>query len=110
MLKYKRMDKSYKALPKFPVVPRDIAVVVDDDMSNAKIVCALKSMHLKVLLEDIELFDVYQGKGIPEGKKSMAYTFTLRDPERTLTDDDITGAMSAIIETLSKKLGAELRA
>ncbi len=110
MLKYKQMKKSYKALPKFPVVPRDLAVVVEENVSNAQVVRTLKSAHLKVLLENVELFDIYKGKGIPEGKKSMAYTFTLRDPERTLADEDITAAMQTLIETLNKKLGAELRA
>ena len=110
MLKYKQMKKTYTPLPKFPMVPRDLAVVVDEDMPNARVVRTIKSAHVQVIVENVELFDVYRGKGIPDGKKSMAYTFTLRDPERTLTDDDITGAVNAIIETLNKKLGAELRA
>lgn len=110
LLSHKDHAKTYQPLPKFPTVPRDIAVVVDDSVSNAKVVRTLKSTHLKVLLENVELFDIYRGKGIPEGKKSMAYTFTLRDPERTLTDEDIKQAMDAVIESLSNKLGAELRA
>ena len=110
LLAHKDAAKTYAPLPKFPTVPRDIAIVVDGDMPNAKVVRTLKSAHIKVILENVELFDVYRGKGIPEGKKSMAYTFTLRDPERTLTDEDIKEAMDALIENLSKKLGAELRA
>lgn len=110
MLAHKDHAKTYAPLPKFPTVPRDIAIVVNEDVSNAKVVRTLRSAHLKVVLENVELFDIYRGKGIPEGKKSMAYTFTLRDPERTLTDEDIKQAMDTVIDTLSHKLGAELRA
>lgn len=110
MRKYKDMKKSYKALPRFPTVPRDIAVVVDEALTNAELLDAIRSAPLQVLLEDLSLFDVYRGKGIPEGKKSMAYTFTLRDPARTLTEEDISAAMQAILDCLAKKTGAELRA
>ncbi len=106
----KKADKGYKALPKFPVVPRDLAVVVDEDVTNADVSHAIKAAHLKVIIGDVALFDVYRGKGIPEGKKSMAYTFTLRAEDRTLTDDDITAAMDAVLETLRDKFNAALRA
>lgn len=106
----KKAQKGYKALPKFPVVPRDIAVVVDESVTNAEVSHAIKAAHLKVIIGDVELFDVYRGKGIPEGKKSMAYTFTLRAEDRTLTDEDIKAAMDAVVQTLHDKFNAELRA
>ena len=62
-----------------------------------------------VLIENVELFDVYRGAGIAIGKKSMAYSFTLRAEDHTLSDDEITAAMNAIIDGLSKELGAKLR-
>ncbi|MBQ7092830.1 MAG: phenylalanine--tRNA ligase subunit beta, partial [Clostridia bacterium] len=102
--------KTYKAIPKYPTVPRDIAVVVDECVTSAQVAGAIKSAPVKVLLENVELFDVYRGTGIPEGKKSMAYSYTVRAEDRTLTDEDITDAMNTIIRTLKETLDADLRA
>ena len=102
--------KTYKAIPKYPTVPRDIAVVVDECVTSAQVAGAIKSAPVKVLLENVELFDVYRGTGIPEGKKSMAYSYTVRAEDRTLTDEDITEAMNTIIRTLKETLDADLRA
>ena len=63
----------------------------------------------KKLLRDVALFDVYEGKGLPEGKKSYAVTITLRDDEKTLNDNVTDAVMSKIIAALRKQLGAELR-
>ncbi|MPN61383.1 Phenylalanine--tRNA ligase beta subunit [bioreactor metagenome] len=71
---------------------------------------AIYQAPVKVLVENVELFDVYRGKGIPAGKKSMAYSFTLRAEERTLTDEDISTAMDTLVTFLKERLGAELRA
>ncbi len=101
---------TYKALPRYPVVPRDIAVVVEEGISAANIAKAIAAAPVRVLLENVALFDVYRGKGIPAGKKSMAYSFTLRAEDRTLTDEDISGAMAALVASLKEQLGAELRA
>ncbi|MDD6044516.1 MAG: phenylalanine--tRNA ligase subunit beta [Clostridia bacterium] len=102
--------KTYKAIPKYPTVPRDIAVVVDEKMTSAQVAKVIKDAPVKVLLENVELFDVYRGTGIPEGKKSMAYSYTVRAEDRTLTDEDITEAMNTIIRVLKEKLDADLRA
>ena len=102
--------KTYKAIPKYPTVPRDIAVVVDECVTSAQVAGAIKAAPVKVLLENVELFDVYRGTGIPEGKKSMAYSYTVRAEDRTLTDEDITDAMNTIIRTLKETLNADLRA
>ncbi|MBR5292244.1 MAG: phenylalanine--tRNA ligase subunit beta [Clostridia bacterium] len=102
--------KTYKAIPKYPTVPRDIAVVVDECVTSAQVAAAIKAAPVKVLLENVELFDVYRGTGIPEGKKSMAYSYTVRAEDRTLTDEDITDAMNTIIRTLKETLNADLRA
>ncbi len=102
--------KTYKAIPKYPTVPRDIAVVVDESVTSAQVAAAIKSAPVKVLLENVELFDVYRGTGIAEGKKSMAYSYTVRAEDRTLTDEDITDAMNTIIRTLKETLDADLRA
>ena len=63
----------------------------------------------KRLLKDISLFDVYEGKNLPEGKKSYAITLTLQDDEKTLQDKQIEAVMSKVITNLTKQLGAELR-
>ena len=102
--------KTYKAIPKYPTVPRDIAVVVDECVTSAQVAGTIKAAPVKVLLENVELFDVYRGTGIPEGKKSMAYSYTVRAEDRTLTDEDITDAMNTIIRTLKETLNADLRA
>ena len=102
--------KTYKAIPKYPTVPRDIAVVVDECVTSAQVAAAIKAAPVKVLLENVELFDVYRGTGIPEGKKSMAYSYTVRAEDRTLTDEDISDAMNTIIRTLKETLNADLRA
>ena len=102
--------KTYKALPKYPLVPRDIAVVVDENVTSAEVVKVIQQSPVKVILENVELFDVYRGPGIPEGKKSMAYSYTVRAEDRTLTDEDISGAMNAIVRSLKARLNADLRA
>ena len=70
----------------------------------------IQQSPVKVILENVELFDVYRGSGIPEGKKSMAYSYTVRAEDRTLTDEDISGAMNAIVRSLKARLNADLRA
>ena len=105
----KDLARVYKAIPRFPKVPRDIAIVADESVTNAQALAAIKGAKLEVLLEDLEQFDVYRGAGVPASKKSMAYSFTLRSPERTLTDEEIQSAMSAVLSALKDSLGAELR-
>jgi len=100
--------KVYKPLPKFPATTRDIAVVCDDGLSAASIEKTIKSA-VGNTLESIELFDVYKGKQVGEGKKSLAFAISMRSHEGTLTDEQADAAMKRVIKELSK-LGAELRA
>ncbi|MFQ9126461.1 MAG: hypothetical protein ACLR4Z_06325 [Butyricicoccaceae bacterium] len=85
-------EKLYHPLPKFPASTRDIAVLVDDAVPAASMQAAVEKAAGK-LLESVKLFDVYKGKGIPEGKKSVAYSLSLRAPDRTLTDEECDKAM-----------------
>ena len=97
-----------KGLSKFPSVHRDLALLVDKNISFKELYqIALKTE--KHLLEDIGLFDVFTGQGVPEGKKSYALNFTLRDNEKTLTDKQIDKTMQNIAYQYHKQLGAELR-
>ena len=96
------------ALSKFPSNRRDIAVVVDEAVASGDIVNACLEQGGE-FLKDAKLFDVYVGKGVEDGKKSLAIALTLQSLERTLEDADIAGAVDAIVAHVSEKFGASLR-
>lgn len=102
------MEKKYKALPKFPAVTRDIAILVNDEVLVQDIEDAMRRAGGN-LVEKIELFDVYKGKQIPEGKKSVAYAIAYRDENKTLKDEEVNKVHDKILKALEYKLGAELR-
>ncbi|PKF76708.1 phenylalanine--tRNA ligase subunit beta [Vibrio sp. vnigr-6D03] len=95
-------------LSKFPSNRRDIAVVVDEAVASGDIVAACLAQGGE-FLKGAKLFDVYVGKGVEEGKKSLAIALTLQSVERTLEDADIAGAVDAIVAHVSEKFGASLR-
>jgi len=99
---------SYKTVSRFPAVRRDIAVVVDGDLAVGTILAAARGA-LPTLVTDIALFDVYQGKGVPDGKKSLAFKMLLQDTEKTLTDVEIENTVSQVLAFLSQHFGATLR-
>lgn len=98
----------YKEVSKYPVVSRDLALLVDDAVEFAAIESVAKQTEKK-LLKGVELFDVYEGKNLPAGKKSYAVNFKLQDETKTLTDKQIEAIMAKMITNLKNKLGAELR-
>lgn len=98
----------YKEFSKFPSVKKDLAVVVDKNVTSAEIAMTIKKAAGSAL-SNIEVFDVYTGKGIEENKKSIAYSLTFEKMDRTLTDEEINASLEKIIDMLEKKLGAELR-
>ncbi|MDO4269427.1 MAG: phenylalanine--tRNA ligase subunit beta [Eubacteriales bacterium] len=98
----------YHPLPKFPASTRDIAVIVSDETPAASMRDCIEKAAGGIL-EDVKLFDVYKGKGIPEGKKSVAYSLILRAADRTLTDEECDKAMRAALAALEKDFGAVLR-
>ena len=100
--------KLYQPLPKFPASTRDIAVLVDDSVPAAAMQQAIEEA-VGAILENTRLFDVYKGKGIPEGKKSVAYSMSLRAADRTLKDEECDQAMQQAITALEKEFGAVLR-
>ena len=100
--------KLYHPLPKFPASTRDIAVLVDDTVPAASMQAAIEKAAGSIL-EAVKLFDVYKGKGIPEGKKSVAYSLSMRAPDRTLTDEECDKAMKQALAALEKDFGAVLR-
>ena len=100
--------KLYQQLPKFPASTRDIAVLVDDAVPAASMQKAIERAAGSIL-ESVKLFDVYKGKGIPEGKKSVAYSMSLRASDRTLKDEECDNAMQKAIAALESEFGAALR-
>ncbi len=101
-------DREYKALPKYPAVARDIALLVKENVIVKDIEDIIKAKGGK-LLESIQLFDVFRGKQIPEGYKSVAYSISFRAEDRTLTDDEVSRPVKKILEELEEKLDAQLR-
>ena len=108
LFKKKVGKMKYKEISKFPSVKKDIAFVVNKDLTSQEIGKVIKNAGGS-LLTNIEVFDVYTGIGIGIDKKSIAYSLTFSDNKKTLTDDEINTLMNKIIETTSKKCGAELR-
>ncbi len=100
--------KSYKPLPKFPAVTRDIALLCDDSILVQEIEETIRKAGGN-LVEKVQLFDIYKGAQIPEGKKSIAYAIAYRDEKKTLEDKDITKVHNRILQALEHKLGAVLR-
>lgn len=98
----------FTPLPKTQPVKRDLALLVDKAVTMARIEAVVRESERK-LLRDVTLFDVYEGKNLPEGKKSYAISMLLQDDEKTLQDKQIDAAMTKIINNLTKQLGAELR-
>lgn len=99
---------TYKELPKFPAVTRDLAIVVDKVLPANEVEKVISQRGGKVL-EELVLFDYYDGPQVPQGKKSLAYSLTFRDNEKTLTDEDVNKVMNKILNGLNTVLGAEIR-
>ena len=98
----------YSEISKYPAVSRDLALLVDEKVEFAEIEQIARQTEKK-LLKSVELFDVYEGKNLPSGKKSYAVNFILQDETKTLNDKQIEAIMSKLTTNLKSKLGAELR-
>lgn len=109
LMKLTRKNKvEYTELSKYPAVSRDLALLIDKQTEFSQIEKTAFQTEKK-LLKRVELFDVYEGKNLPEGKKSYAVNFILQDEQKTLNDKQIDGIMQKLIKNLTEKLGAELR-
>ena len=98
----------YTPLPRFPAITRDIAVVCDASIPVGELTECIRKAE-KNVLRGVKLFDVYTGVGIPEGKKSVAFSLTLRSDDGTLTDDHAEEAVRAVLDALRENLGAVIR-
>lgn len=103
-----KRNVTYAALPKTQAVKRDLALLLDRAVSMEQVEAVVRDSE-KRLLKSVELFDVYEGEHLPEGKKSYAIALTLRDDEKTLQDKQIDAVMNKVIANLTKRLGAQLR-
>jgi len=101
-------EPTYTPLPKFPSVSRDLAIICDEATTVANVEDVIAASAGK-LLRKIQLFDIYRGTGIPENKKSMAFSLELRADDRTLTDTDSEQVINKVLTALKEKLGAVLR-
>jgi phenylalanyl-tRNA synthetase beta chain len=99
---------NFKMFSKFPAIRRDLALLLDKQISSAKLEDAIRNT-VGDLLTDLVIFDLYAGKGVPEGKKSMAVGLTLQNVERTLTDTEVTDLFDNLIKHLEKNFQAVLR-
>lgn len=103
-----RKVPAYRELVRFPVVSRDLALIVDASVSAARLVAVLKEKAAPIV-RSIELFDVYQGKGIEGGKKSLAFRVLMQDTQRTLEDGEVDAVVTDIVRHAESSIGARLR-
>ena len=100
---------AYAEVSKFPPVIRDLAIVVDQKVELQTLLDGLKG-QISGLVQDVQLFDVYVGKGIPENKKSLAFRIVMQDTQRTLQDSEVDAAMQQLVSCFEQAFGAQLRA
>lgn len=108
MKKSAKNQVSFKEISKFPAVSRDLALLLDKEVEFAQVEQVAYASEKK-LLKKVRLFDVYEGKNLPEGKKSYAVNFILQDEQKTMNDKQTDAVMQKIISNLEKQLGAKLR-
>jgi len=108
ILKHQAKPVVYQALPRYPAMTRDIALVVDSHRSAGEVETVIHWAGGE-LLKKVRLFDLYEGEHMEEGKKSLAFSLTYLDPERTLTDEEVTKAHGEVLKMLEEHVGATLR-
>ena len=108
ILDKKVREIKYKEISKYPSVNKDVAFIVDDSVKSEEIVSIIKKIGGR-LLESIDVFDVYRGENVSDGKKSLAYSLVFKNSDRTLTDEEVTNLFEKMILEVENKLGAELR-
>ncbi len=108
MLCLRLPEPTFTALPKYPAVSRDLALICSEDITVAQVEEVISASAGK-LLRKIQLFDIYRGVGVPEGKKSMAFSLQLRADDRTLTDSDSEAVVNNVLAAVKEQLNATLR-
>ncbi|MBM3835258.1 MAG: phenylalanine--tRNA ligase subunit beta [Verrucomicrobia bacterium] len=108
LLARRRSEKSFKGLPAFPSIRRDVAMIVPEKTTHEEVINVAKQTK-PLNLETIELFDVFRGQNVPAGQKSVAYAFTYRNAERTLTDAEVNAVHEKLVGQFKQKLQAVVR-
>jgi phenylalanyl-tRNA synthetase beta chain len=108
LLARRNASKSFRSLPAFPAIRRDVAMILPEATTHEAILQVVKQAK-PANLEAVELFDVFRGKNVPAGQKSMAYAFTYRHGERTLTDAEVNAAHEKLVAQLKQRLQAVVR-
>ena len=106
LLPYTAVHPMFQPIPRFPAMVRDMALVIDAEVTHKKITGIIESFPL---VTEVSIFDVYSGKQVPEGKKSLAYRITFQSPDHTLTDKEVNKVEKQILDRLFKDLNATLR-
>ncbi|HEX7470088.1 MAG TPA: phenylalanine--tRNA ligase subunit beta, partial [Verrucomicrobiae bacterium] len=108
LLARRNPTKSFKSLPQFPSIRRDVAMLVPEATTHEAVLQTVKQTK-PANLESVDLFDVFRGKNVPEGQKSLAYAFTYRATDKTLTDAEVNAAHDKVVEQFRQKLAAVIR-
>ena len=108
LLQRRTTNKSFKSLPQFPASERDVAMLVPEAVTHSDVLAIVKKAKPANLV-DTQLFDVFRGKNVPDGQKSLAYSFTYRNAEKTLTDKDVNSAHDPLVAALKAQLDATIR-
>jgi phenylalanyl-tRNA synthetase beta chain len=100
--------QQYRSIPRFPSVTRDVSIIVDAGVQAGQILTLIQNFHPE-LLREVHLFDVYAGKPVPIGRKSLTFALTYRANDRTLTDEEVNSIQTRVVEQLRQRFGAQLR-
>jgi len=106
--KFRLAKSSFSALARFPVIQRDLSIIVDENIPAQEIYQVIASIK-DDLVKEVKIFDLYQGDHIPPGKKSLTYRIKYQAPDRTLTDNEVNRIQQRILSNLINKLQAEVR-
>lgn len=101
-------NPSYHQIPKYPSVARDIAFILDEEVVAGEVKSMIEEIGAP-LVKNVQIFDVYQGENVPEGKKSIAYSLLYQHPEKTLQDDEVEQSYQKIVEKVNNEFGAYVR-
>ncbi|MEY9975150.1 phenylalanine--tRNA ligase subunit beta [Lysinibacillus sp. RC79] len=104
----KEAPLAYTPVPRFPAMSRDIALIMDRTTTAGEVIAAIRSASVK-LLKDVRVFDVFEGEKMEAGKKSVAFSLTYFDPERTLTDEEVVAAHNKVLKAIATIEGTEVR-
>jgi phenylalanyl-tRNA synthetase beta chain len=104
----KKQSPKFRPLSKYPSVRRDMALIIKEDITAGDIISCIKNGS-EATLQDVVVFDIYRGKGVEEGSKSVALSLFIQDFSQTLTDSEIDAIFNRVLETLTDTIGAKLR-